>query len=136
MSRFKMLDHPADARIRIHGATPGELFNEGLEGLYSLMEVPFGERKGATSMTLRAASYEELLVALLGEALFRATSHKTGLRTIGISVRPNKKERMLQGSFETYALGEAGREVKAVTFHRLRIRQRGGGWTASVIFDL
>jgi SHS2 domain-containing protein len=144
-SPFKELNHTADLRIEIVGKDEHELFRNAVASLYVLLGLPVvGDPGGclpAAKLRIEGQDREEALVQLLGELLYRATEERRQFMVDALSV--GKQE---EGSFSVALSGhwrsvtedetKGKREIKAVTYHGLRIRETQRGLSARVVLDM
>ena len=142
---FRELDHTADLRVEIFGKDEQELFRNALESLYVLLGLPPvpGHEGGieTDSLEVHGQDLEEALVHLLGEFLYRATVEGERLVLDTVSVRRGE-----EGSCEVKVFGRwrklsneeisGKREIKAVTYHDVRVRRTGEEFCAEVILDI
>lgn len=134
---WRFLDHTADLRIEILGRTLTDLFINAANALChvlvgSAQVVGTRERR----VTLRADNVEDLMVDWLRELLFEYQAH--GKIPAGV-----KMLKLEPGSLDSLvAFGvpkepvESDFEIKAVTYHGLKIHQKGDRYSAKVIFDV
>jgi SHS2 domain-containing protein len=148
MRPYEFLDISGDAGIRAFGDTPGELFVNAALGMYSLTIDPDTVRKSDTiEVSLTHQSLEGLLVSWLNELIFRFDAHGFIGKEIAITEPPSAKE--LKGVDREYSMSASvsgepfdperhkGKLlVKAATYHRLKVENKDGRWTAEVIFDI
>lgn len=138
MGTHRLLEHTADMGIEVEAESLEDLFAEAALGL---REVIFDGSRGwaLDTYTLEARGEDEgeMLVDFLAEVLFLVESRGLFPATIaslviegssvraGIGAEPFDSERHV-----------VEREVKAVTFHQLRVERLGGLWRAQVYLDL
>ncbi len=137
---YKVLEHTADVRIRVTGKTLRNLF---VNAATALSEILYGPRREKTvlsqsrshSITLSAATKEDLFVAWLNEILSLSLVKKTVFSHFIISALGQS---VLKASLRGYSFSGAAiqTEVKAVTYHGLSIERKRAGWEAEVIFDV
>jgi len=135
-ARFEFFDHTADVGVRIFGATLEELFIHAAAALYAVVGARKKETTATKTVRLEAGSLEELLHDWLSELLFELSAHSVLFDEIHIwKLAPPSFEASLRGG--TVDWSEARAEVKAVTYHQLRVEPcADGSWTATVIFDV
>lgn len=135
---YRLLEHTADMGIEASAATLDALFVGAAQGL---QEILFGQTCPVKvvmqlKIKLQAADWEELLVAWLGEILFHVDQR--GFCPAGFHIEELVDHRLtasLVGEYQREELRPL-REVKAVTYHRLQVLERDGGWQARVYLDL
>jgi len=137
---YRVFAHTADVGARVSGRTVRQLFEHAALALLDLA----GDRAAVrprrrVAIAVEGTSLEDLLVRWLSEILF--LQEIRGWRVhAGRVDRLDRRRLCLRGA----ALGEPfdarrhrrGREVKAVTHHRLRLVRRGGRWSVSIVFDV
>ncbi len=135
---FEVLEHTADVGIVVRGTDLPELFANAGVGMFSLMADLEGvEEREERLITVEARDREGLLVRWLSELLYFLDAEEmlfrrfeveemsdTGLRARAFGERIDPKRHRLHFG------------VKAVTRHMLQIEQQGGGYQATVLFDI
>lgn len=131
---FKEVSHTADAALQVWGLTPEELFLSALAGMYQLMGISSTDTQHASqsSFQLSESDWESLLVSFLSECLFLAESEKVILNSEFLSFESFQ----LKFAFIKVPIIRQQKEIKAVTYHNLKIRQNQGRWETVVVFDL
>jgi len=137
-SSFELFDHTADMGLRIRAATMPGLLQPAADALYAAIgtlvpgagEAPRRiELSGGEPAELLRDFVTELLVLFEYESLIctAVTSPvlKTSLLAAQCVLAPVDPERT-----------DFSREVKAVTYHELAIRQVDGGYEATMIIDI
>jgi len=135
-SGYKFIDHPSDIGIEVKGKTHKELFLNAVSGMLSIIsDSSNGREKIKKSLHLEEGSLEELLHSFLSEILWFIISE----RFLPLSVSINLLEKTtLQAHLEgiTITDEEVKREIKAVTFHQLKIEKINGYFLTRIIFDV
>jgi SHS2 domain-containing protein len=138
MKNYAVLEHTADIGIRVKGKDLKDLFkNAGLAIFRISARKQFTKSKTHTSISIKqkADNLEESFINWLNELL--SLSSAKGL--IFHDIRINKLE---GNSLEAVAVGsdisnyKVHTEIKAATYHELKINQDLSGWQAEVIFDV
>lgn len=138
MRRFRFLDHTGDLGIEIYGQNLMELFENAGAALFDVITDPSKvKEKVKKDIALAYRDLGTLMVDWLGELLYLHDAE-------GLVLRRFEVKNIGDGCFEATTWGEPfqeGRhairtEVKAVTFHQLEVREKGGRWQARVILDL
>lgn len=139
MKRYEELEHTADLRIAFYGRTIGELFENAGLGLFELMVDPLGESPvDRREIQVDGDDLEELIV--------------NWLRLLhGLYVVDDEVVTALDGcrvDDDGRVVGYAGvvpfdstihqrlREIKAVTYHDVRVEKEGDRWSARIVFDV
>ena len=135
---FELLEHTADIGIAARAASWPGLLQQLARGWRRIV---CGESEIAATTglkrTIRGDDREELLVNLLNELIFLLETRNFLTAEIQIdSATDEVLNLQLQG--ETYDPGrhQWQQEVKAATYHQLKIEQQGDSWQAQVYLDL
>lgn len=89
------------------------------------------------SLELTAADNEELLVSWLSELVYLLESQRFLLADCRVELFAGGRLRaQLWGESADPARHLLQREIKAVTYHQVRVEQVGDGWRAQVFVDL
>ncbi len=139
MEPYEIVEHTADVGVRAHGRTPEELFAHMAAGTFSLI-VPPEEVRAAEKREVRAKAdgWERLLVAWLRELLYLFdTQHFLPISFAVRRLDPAGIEAEVSGEVLDPERHTLGKEVKAVTYCELSVRQEpDGAWSAQVILDI
>jgi SHS2 domain-containing protein len=133
LSGFEEIDHMADWAVRIWAPDLNELFLQSAKALYSLMGVrPLPGAEVEEPLYLESVDMEALLVSFLNELLYRYEQKGLICEVIDVRVEPYYLLARLIGRRCSPAL----KEIKAVTFHRLKIVQNGKVCETQIVFDV
>ncbi|MCX7984383.1 MAG: archease [Bacteroidetes bacterium] len=139
MEYIRVLEHPSDIGIEVHGLTLEELFRNAAYGMYCIM---FGgpyesNREYVIQVSLKSTDPERLLVQWLNELLYYFET--SGFIFIDASFEElsgtSLKSRIF-GAPLLHANLEVCVGIKAVTYHRLLLERRNELWYAQVYFDV
>jgi len=131
-------DHTADVGLAARGDTLGELMEALAEGLSDVLcdrsRVRPTERR---PLTVEAEDVEALAVDFLSAVLL-AFEVDRFLVTQARVTKASETSLTAELAGETYDAGrhDLKTEVKAVTYHQLRIARESGAWSGRVILDL
>jgi SHS2 domain-containing protein len=131
-SGFKEVPHKADIALDVFAPNLPEMFVNAAMGLYHIM----GIRKGTsdleeTHISLDDNDAEGLLVALLNELLYRVEEGCLA-EQLRITITANH----LTAALVWAPILSRQRDVKAVTYHELKIVEENGIFQTRVVFDL
>ncbi|MCM8763820.1 MAG: archease [Candidatus Omnitrophica bacterium] len=136
--KFEYIEHPADIALQVYGKTLSTLFINAAEGLYDILrpgckvvDETFREKRKFFSNSL-----EDLLVLFLNEILFIAVKHHLIFTKFLINIKCAKKRSGLKCDMVGYRFGSMEREVKAVTYHKLKIEKIGDMFQTYIVFDI
>jgi len=136
---LKIISHPADTGIEVKAKNLKELFKLALTGLNAtIFERPelvkvIEEKK----IEIKGEDPKELLVNFLTEVLIYLDSERFIVREVEFkNICEKKLEAVLRGG--EVDLDKMGfiTEIKAITYHQLKVEKREGEWFARVIFDI
>ncbi len=135
---FEILEHPADIGFRVFGSTPAELFENAAAAMLSLANEP--ERVAPRiEYSLRAfgSDHESMLVDWLSEVLYWFDGKRVAFASFHITrFEPPELEAVGRGEPRDPQRHAAKLNVKAVTWHQLKVEQRADGWVAEVYLDI
>jgi SHS2 domain-containing protein len=138
MRRFEVLDHTADIGLIIYGENLKALFENAGEAFFHLItDLRKVRRRVERRIHIGRESLDRLMVDWLSELLYLHDVEN-------LLFKEFKVESVGKEGLEAIVKGEPFREgvhviktgVKAVTYHRIEVRQEKGGWRAQVILDL
>lgn len=138
MLKYEPLEHTADIGLYIYGRDLLELFQNAGEAFGDLIsDIRSLKPQISLKIHLTAADREELLVRFLKELLFIFDAR-------GLLFSSFRFEKMGENELVCEARGERFNpethpfktELKAVTYHQLKIEEQPDGLRASVIFDI
>ncbi|HEX5037144.1 MAG TPA: archease [bacterium] len=135
---YRLLPHTADVRFRVQGRSFADLLSKAVFALFDqCVDAARVSAKATKKIDLRAQSPEEALVRLLQEALFLFDAKGFVARSLKFSVY---KEGHLTGRLAGERFDPKKHrpksEIKAATFHGLKIRKRAGLWSAEIVLDV
>ena len=133
-ARFEELSYTADTGLRTFGRDLRELFGNAAYGMFSLI----GDLDGLFhttqhEVTVNSPDRESLLRDWLAELLY--LHETTGEIFIEFDFKAISDTHLRADVFGTY-LAQPQLEIKAVTYHDLKIEQTTQGFTATVVFDI
>jgi protein archease len=135
---YRLIDHTADFGLLISGRHEKGLFsNAGMALMDQLTELD--RLRGEESHELKVAGLDlpDLMVNWLREILYFWSGRQKLVKAIEIrSLSPEFLHAQL--AVDTYDpdVHVIKREIKAVTYHQIDVRQKGEDWEAKIIFDV
>ena len=138
MENYEVFEHTADIGIRVKGKDLKDLFkNAGLAIFQISSRKQFIKNKTHTSINIKLSSdnLEELFIDWLNELLSLSAAKGLIFHNIKISkLEDNIIEAVCVGSdINNYKVNT---EIKAATYHELKVAQIPTGWLAEVILDV
>ena len=135
---FEILEHPSDLGIEARGATMAEAFRNAARGLMSVIA---GSSKIESNeervISLVALDRENLLVRWLTEILFLYDAEKylTADAKIDLFNNTSLKATVLGQKYDP-SIHELTLDIKAITYHKLKVEKLDDIWTARVFVDI
>ncbi|MHC4178437.1 MAG: archease [Planctomycetota bacterium] len=135
---YEIFEHTADLGLRIRADDLKGLFEEAARALFSVIVVDFDDVRPVDELTLHVegARRDELLRDWLAELLY--VFHTRHLLLVQFDVRLDQTglTAIARGEPVDPDRHELDAELKAVTYHGLKVEQRPDGWLAEVIVDV
>ncbi len=135
---FETFEHTADLGLRIRAETIESLFEEAALALFSvIVEEPKTIRpKHSFSFKIEGTRKDELLLDWLGELLFMFSSRHIVLGRFEVDLSDSGLRATAWGEDCDLHVHQIGEEVKAITYHGLKVEKSGDQWLGEVIVDL
>ncbi len=133
LAGYREIEHTADWALKVWAPDLNALFEQAAAGMYALMEASLqpGSRQ-VHELSLQAADSETLLVSFLEELLYHTEQHDIGFERIEVEIN----ELTLTARLWAAPILSRRKEIKAVTFSNLEIRQAEDGVTTQIVFDV
>jgi SHS2 domain-containing protein len=135
--RYEEIDHTADLAARIYGKDFPELFENAAFCMFDMA----GDLSGAVTywaeLTLKAADKESLLIKWLNELLFMSFDKKILFSAFNVSF-PGECELKAKVGGSGYEGREylLKKEIKAATYHEVKIENLARGYEVVIVFDV
>ncbi|MDK2981251.1 MAG: protein archease [Chloroflexota bacterium] len=131
-SGFKEVPHKADIALDVFAPSLPELFINAVMGLYHILGIRKGTLGGDDlGFTLQDIDAESLLVAFLSELLYQVEQGRAA-ESIQLEIGDNR----LKAELDLAPVVSIEREIKAVTYHELKIIKADGAYRTRIVFDL
>jgi SHS2 domain-containing protein len=138
MKRYEIIDHTADIGLRAYGKDLKQCFVNAAYGMFNILaDLKNVRAEKRLTISLKAPNLEELFLSWLSELLYLYNGKKIILKEVQI-------DKLSEKAISAKAIGErlnAKRhrlktEIKAVTYHQLKVEKLKAGWQGQVIFDV
>ena len=135
---FETFDHTADVGLRVSAGSLEELFVEAARGLTSLLMDNVDELRAEISENVEIADsdVEYLLFDWLNELLFRFETRGLLFREFRVEIEHDQLRAALRGEACDRTRHRLAHEVKAITYHGLKVEQADSVWRAEFIVDI
>jgi SHS2 domain-containing protein len=135
---YETFEHTADLGLRVTAPDLDTLFAEAASGLVSMIVANLDEIRlvREVGFCLGGVRRDELLFDWLNEVLFAFEGERLLLARFDVRVGESGLEATARGEPLDESRHTLEHEVKAITYHGLRIEPHNGGWLAEVIVDI
>jgi SHS2 domain-containing protein len=135
---LEQIDHTADVGFVVVAADLKQLFARAAWGMFSVVtDVESVRPEKTRRVMVEATDRHELMVKWLSELNFlHVTQHKVFSRFEISELSDTRIVAEISGEKTDPARHTIYTEIKAVTFHDLKIEQTDEAWKAQIIFDL
>ncbi len=137
-SGYRILEHPSDVGIEATGASLKEAFENAAMGLLSIItDIESVETEEERYIQLKGIDTENLLVKWLSEILYLYDGEDFVVGRVEIeSISPNRLEAIVSGEPLVQGKHSMNLDVKAVTYHQLKIQEKKDGCLVRVFLDI
>lgn len=130
---YEEIEHTADLALRVWGEDFYSLLIHSAQGMYALMGVvPKLESRIEINFQISQDSLETILVDFLSEVLYLVEDKKLAFRIFAFSTQEANLEVRATGNL----VDSIDRNIKAVTFHNLDIKETTNGLATTITFDV
>jgi SHS2 domain-containing protein len=135
---YEHFEHTADLGIRIYAGSVDELFADAARGLFAVMVTNVEAVLPVEEATFQVAgnNLEELLHDWLSELLYTFYTRRLVLGDFRVQVGAAGLSAVARGEPLDPQRHEIDGEVKAITWHGLKVEQLADRWRAEVIVDM
>jgi SHS2 domain-containing protein len=137
VKNYELIEHTADIGIKLKGKDLRGLFKNVALAMFDIIaEKKTGEnKKQKIKIKQRADNLEELFINWLNELLSLSATKELIFSDFQVN-KINERELQATGIGEDIKSYKVNTEVKAATYHQLKIAKTASGWQAEVIFDV
>ena len=138
MKRYEQIPHTADVAIRAYGKDLRELFSNAAFGMFDIIADLSGLKKTVSiDVNLEAPSREELIISWLDELLY--SFYTKGIIFFEFDIVDIADTRISAHAHGRHVGENRNRlktEIKAATYHDLKIEEKQDGYSVEIIFDV
>ena len=135
---YTYIDHTADFGVHVHGTTPADLFSNAAEALFDQL-TDREDLRETESRQIRITGEDrpDLMVNWLRELLYLWAGEDLLIKRVDIDTvsESDLTATLFCEPFDPER-HEIKEEIKAVTYHGIRVDQTAEGWEAMIIFDV
>ena len=138
MKKYEIIDHTADIGIKAYGRDVKELFQNAAYGMFDIIADLEGIKPSIFIKIKKSSSnFEELLINWLDELLYNFYTKGIIFSKFDIKkLEPTGIEAEAHGKHIGDNRSRLKTEIKAVTYHGLKIEEKSGGYEVQIIFDV
>ncbi|MDD4183065.1 MAG: archease [Candidatus Omnitrophica bacterium] len=141
MKKYEILSHTADIRVKIFGKNQEDLFTNSAICLFELLTDEKVKAQKTRRIELSAARLDDLFVSWLNELISIFYSYKFLPVKYAVSVDSLSGTKKLVATisgadFNPYDNKSIKSEIKAATYHNLKIEKDKKGFMAEIVFDV
>ena len=130
---YREIEHTADWELFVWAPDLSALLEQAARGMYRLSGTRlYPAPRRSHEFDLPASDPERLLVAFLSELLWLVEQDGLGFDTFFLNLTDAGLHARLEGA----PVAAQSKEIKAVTFHNLAIRQTAIGLEVNIVFDV
>ena len=135
---YEYFEHTADLGIRVRAADRNALFVDAATGLFAAVVdgLDTVRPKQQVEIAVEGSDLEYLLFDWLRGLLFRLDADHLLLSKFDVAVTETGLKATCWGEPIDPARHVLSHEVKAITYHGLRVEREADGWVAEVIVDI
>lgn len=138
---YETFEHTADLGLRVSAESYVALLQEAALGLLSMVVADPSSVQLQTTVEIELPGDaqnrpEYLLFDWLSELLYRFETDALLLREFDIRITPDGLTATCRGEVADADRHQLEHEVKAITYHDLRVWQEAGEWHAELIVDI
>ena len=134
---YELIEHTADIGVRVKAADLKGLFETAALAMFDIMAETKNQEaeKKQIRIRLKADDLEELFIDWLNELLSQSATKELIFSDLKITkLEKNNLEAIASGGdIKNYRINS---EIKAATYHQLKLQQLKSGWQAEVILDV
>lgn len=138
MKRYEQIPHTADIAVRVYGENLKELFINAAYAMFDIIADLEGLKNSIEiDVKVNAPSLEELLVSWLDELLYNFCTKFIIFSEFKIlSIADNNIVAKAKGKPVGDNKNRLKTEIKAVTYHDLKIKKTPKGVSVDIVFDV
>src|SRR5207245_8807256 len=131
-------EHTADLGLRIHAADLNQLFVEAAQALFSTIvdDLRTIELKQKIDVSLQGDDLGYLLFDWLNELLYRFDTEHLLFGKFDVRIENQNLHASAWGEPFDPSRHSLAHEVKAITYHSLKVEKEKDGWLTEVIVDI
>ncbi len=132
-SRYQILPHRADLKIKSFGQSKKEVFENMLIGMQESLRPELTSQAVVRKIQVESDNLENLLVDFLNEVNYLNEINFEAYNRVKFLEFSDKK---LVAQLYGFKVNFFGEDIKAVSYHDLKVEKVNSHWEAVVLFDV
>jgi len=132
-SRYQILTHRADLKIKSFGQSKKEVFENMLIGMQESLRPELTSQAVVRKIQVESDNLENLLVDFLNEVNYLNEINFEAYNRVKFLEFSDKK---LVAQLYGFKVNFFGEDIKAVSYHDLKVEKVNSHWEAVVLFDV
>jgi len=135
---YEVFDHTADIGLRVQAEDRPSLFVEAARALFSLLVLNPRDVRAVEQRSYEIAGEQDdyLLFDWLSELLYTFETEHLLLSQFQVELSGTGLQATCRGEPLDRTRHQLDHEVKAITYHGLKVEPSGSGWMAEIIVDI
>jgi SHS2 domain-containing protein len=135
---YEIFEHTADLGLRIRATSLPSLFADAATGLFSMVVDDLSTVQPAVErqISLQGNDLTYLLFDWLNELLYLSDTEHLVCSQFAVQIDADGLSAVIRGEPMDADRHHVTHEVKAITYHELKVERVGDGWLAEVIVDI
>jgi len=130
---YREQPHTADWALEVWASDLDGLLQQAARGMYALMQARLtGEPREVYRFEINAPDREIVLVTFLSELLYFTQRDDVGFDQFDLAWAGQQLTATVEGA----PIESIAKEIKAVTYHNLAVRETERGLEATIVFDV
>ncbi|NVM21480.1 MAG: archease [Desulfobacterales bacterium] len=136
--KYEFIEHTGDLGFKAYGTSLQALFAHAAEALFeTVVPVESIKEREKRVVEVAADALDNLMVGWLSELLYLFDTEGVLLRRFEVkAIADDHLKALVWGELLDPARHEIKTGIKAVTYHKLYVRQTNDAWEAQVILDI
>ncbi len=131
---FVEIEHTADISLKVWSTTLENLFKLAVEGMKNVIEINVNDNDPGKyqEFCIEDIDLESMLVSLLNEVNFKIQQELLNVKITELLLENEK----ISGKLFLQEIISFRKEIKAVTYHNLKINHSQKGYSVVIVFDV
>ncbi len=135
---YEIFEHTADLGLRVRAGSFAELLSEAGKGLFAMVvdDLATIEPREAREIAVAGGDRTYLLFDWLNELLYLCDTERLAFSQFELELNETGLKAVARGEPLDPSRHRLTHEIKAITYHGLKVEESEGSWLAEVIVDI